>query len=214
MSVFRVLSFPHVLLRKKSTPIERFTPDLSEFAKSMAETMYAYEGIGLAAPQVGVLKRLIVVDIKSYLENPELKDWHGSIRVTLDGKEAPLAFPLTLVNPVIAKTEGEVEFPFDGCLSLPGVSRGGTKRARKIELKAQTVDQKQLMIECDGILSICLQHELDHLEGVLFIDRLEKHPDEKEVVADIQDAQEDPSTRKRFRKFKLQEAQKVKFAFV
>lgn len=214
MSVYKILTFPHVLLRKKSSPVERFTPDLADFAQKMIDTMYAFEGIGLAAPQVGVLKRFIVVDVKPYLENPELKDWHGKITYSVGGAEKPLAFPLVLVNPTIAKHEGEIEFPYDGCLSFPGVSRGGTKRHNGIELHAQTVAGEDIVIACDGIMSICLQHELDHLEGVLFIDRLDEKVDPQEVVDDIHEATEDPATRKKLRKLKLVDAQKEKFTFL
>ncbi len=214
MSVYKILKFPHVLLRKKSSPVEKFTPDLKKFADSMVETMYAFEGIGLAAPQVGILKRFIVVDVQSYLENEELKDWHGRIDFSVDGKPAPLAFPLNLVNPVIARTEGEVEFPFDGCLSFPGVSKGGTKRHKFIELHAKTVDGQDIVISCDGIMSICLQHELDHLEGVLFIDHLGKAPDQDEIVSEIEETEDDPVVRKKLRKLKLIDARNEKFAFL
>jgi|GEM_PF-17692 len=214
MPLYKVLNYPHVLLRKKSHPVEKFTPDLKKFAEAMSDTMYAYEGIGLAAPQVGILKRFIVVDVSHYLENTDLKDWHGSIEVKLDGKVAPLKFPLWLVNPVVAKSEGEVDFPHDGCLSLPGVSKGGTKRAKWIELRAQTVDGQDLVISCDGIMSICLQHELDHLEGVLFIDHLATPAETQEVIAEIEDAQDDPAWRKKLKKLKLVDARNERFTFL
>jgi peptide deformylase len=212
MAVYRILHYPHVLLRKKSLPVECFTPELAAFASNMTNTMYAFEGIGLAAPQVGILKRLIVVDIKSYLESEELKDWHGTISYSVDGVETPLGFPLTLVNPTIAKAEGEVEFPFDGCLSFPGVSKGGTRRHKSIELHARTVDDKAIVISCDGIMSICLQHELDHLEGVLFIDHLKSGADEDEVIEEIHDSEDDPATRKKLKKLKLVDARNEKLA--
>lgn len=211
MSVYRILHYPHVLLRKKSLPVTTFGPDLKTFAERMTNTMYAFEGIGLAAPQVGVLRRFIVVDIKSYLDNEDLKDWHGTISMSVDGKPAPLTFPLSLVNPEIVRHEGEVEFPYDGCLSFPGVSKGGTRRHKFIELHAKTIDGKPIVISCDGIMSICLQHELDHLEGVLFIDHLKEKADEDEVVEDIHDAEDDPVTRKKLKKLKLVDARNEKF---
>jgi len=200
-------------LRKKSLPVESFTSDLKTFSERMTETMYAFEGIGLAAPQVGILKRFLVVDIKSYLENEDMKDWHGTVTYKVDGKPMPLAFPLALVNPVIARTEGEVDFPYDGCLSFPGVSKGGTTRHKFIELHARTVDDKPIVICCDGIMSICLQHELDHLEGVLFIDHLKDKAEEEEVIEEIHEAQDDPATRKRLKKLKLVDARNEKFSF-
>ena len=213
MSVYRILHYPHVLLRKKSLPVVSFGPDLKTFAERMTSTMYAFEGIGLAAPQVGILRRFVVVDVKTYLESEDLKDWHGTISLTIDGKAMPLAFPLSLVNPEIVRHEGEVEFPFDGCLSFPGVSKGGTRRHKFIELHAKTVDGKPIILACDGIMSICLQHELDHLEGVLFIDHLKESADEDEVVEEIHDAEDDLATRKKLRKLKLVDARNEKFSF-
>jgi peptide deformylase len=214
MAVFKVLKYPHVLLRKKSSRIDNITPDLTEFAQNMIETMNAYDGIGLAAPQVGILKRFIVMDIKTYLENKEMKDWHGNIQFELDGKAQPVTFPLSLVNPEIVAQEGTIEFPFDGCLSFPGVSRGGTQRHRKITLKAVSPQGQAIQIVADGIMSICLQHELDHLEGVLFIDHLNEKPDDSDLVADIQEESESSATRKKFKKLKLVDARQKSHQFL
>jgi peptide deformylase len=214
MAVYKILHYPHVLLRKKSSPVEKFSPGLSKFAADMVETMYAFEGIGLAAPQVGILKRLMVVDIKSYLENESLKDWHGTIVCKVNGTVAPLEFPLVLVNPEIVRSEGEVHFPYDGCLSFPGVTKGDTTRFKFIELKAQTCSGVPISIECDGIMSICLQHELDHLEGVLFIDRLDDKPSNAEIQSDIEEADEEPARRKRLRKLKLHDARNQSLDFI
>ena len=214
-TVFKILYFPHVLLRKKSTPIEKITGDLKDFAVAMSDTMYAFEGIGLAAPQVGILKRFIVVDIGAYLKNESLKDWHGSIQYKVADSVQPLKFPLMLVNPEIVETEGEIDFPFDGCLSFPGVAKGDTKRHRKIKLRAKNVEGENLEIVCDGIMSICLQHELDHLEGVLFIDHLRAEvPNQSEIVAELEDEVQDPSTRKRLKKLKLVDARSKKYEFI
>ena len=214
MSVYKILKYPHVLLRKKSTPVEKFTPDLKKFSEAMVDTMYAYEGIGLAAPQVGILKRFIVVDISHYLDSADLKDWHGTVELKVDGKVAPLKFPLVLVNPHVAKSEGEVDFPYDGCLSFPGVQKGATARAKWIELRAQSVDGHDIVIACDGIMSICLQHELDHLEGVLFIDHLKSEADTQEVIAEIEEAEDDPAWRKKLKKLKLVDARNERFTFL
>jgi peptide deformylase len=214
MAVYKVLKYPHVLLRKKSTPVGTITPDLAEFSKNMVETMYAYEGIGLAAPQVGILKRFIVVDVKSYLKNPDMKDWHGNIKYQVNGKDLDLPFPLTLVNPEIVDTKGSVEFPFDGCLSFPGVSRGGTARHVFVAVTAKLPTGEDVRVECDGILSICLQHEMDHLEGVLFIDRLDKTPNDDGILQDIEDETESTETRKRFRKLKLLDARSKSYSFL
>ena len=214
MTVYKILTYPHVLLRKKSTPVEKFTPSLLKFTSSMTDTMNAHDGIGLAAAQVGILKRILVIDIKAYLENPDVKDWHGNVKLKVEGADTPLKFPLTLVNPVIAKSEGEIDFPYDGCLSFPGVSRGATRRLKWIELYAKNELGKELIIQCDGIMSICLQHEMDHLEGVLFIDQLKEKADDEEVLAEIEDFESDPATRRQMKKLHPVDAQKEKFDFV
>lgn len=214
MPVFKVLHYPHVLLRKPSTPVEKFTPGLKQFADAMVETMNAYEGIGLAAPQVGILKRIMVVDVRPYLENPTLKEWHGTYTYSLNGKPTELPSPMILVNPEITSKEQEITFPYDGCLSFPGVDRGQTTRWKKIVLEAKDVSGNAIRIEGDGILSICLQHEMDHLEGVLFIDRVQGNVNENEVVADIEDHENDTSTRRRMKKMKLLDARAQKLDFV
>ncbi len=214
MAVYKVLHFPHMLLRKRSTPVEAFTPGLKQFTADMIETMNAYEGIGLAAPQVGILKRVIVVDVRPYLENETLKEWHGQYEYSVDGSKRELPSPLVLVNPEISKKEEEITFPFDGCLSLPGLDRGQTTRWKNIVLEAQGVEGESIRIECDGILSICLQHELDHLEGVLFIDRVQGKVDPNEVAADIDDFENDPGTRRRMKKLKPVDARSMKLDFV
>lgn len=214
MPIYKVLHFPHVLLRKRSTPVEKFTPGLKQFATGMIETMNAYEGIGLAAPQVGILKRLIVVDVRPYFENVSLKEWHGQCSYSVDGKSAELPSPIILVNPeIVSKTE-EIAFPFDGCLSFPGVDRGQTTRWKDIVLEAKDLDGQKIRIECNGILSICLQHELDHLEGVLFIDRVQGKLNEDDVVGDIEDYDNDTSTRRRLKKMKLVDARSQKLDFL
>jgi len=214
MAVYKILHYPHVLLRKQSTPVEKFTASLKQFVDGMIETMNAFEGIGLAAPQVGVLKRVIIVDVRPYFENDSLKDWHGSYKFTCDGKQLDLPSPLVLVNPEIVGKEQEIIFPYDGCLSFPGVDRGNTTRWKNIVLEAKTADEKSIRIECNGILSICLQHELDHLEGVLFIDRVQGQVSENEVLADIEDHEADTGTRRRMKKLKLVDARAEKFDFV
>jgi peptide deformylase len=214
MPVFKVLHFTHVLLRRPSTPVEKFTPGLKQFAADMIETMNAYEGIGLAAPQVGILKKLIVVDVRPYFENASLKEWHGTYSFSVDGKNTELPSPVILVNPEIVSKTDEITFPYDGCLSFPGVDRGQTTRWKNIVLEAKDVEGRAIRIESDGILSICLQHEMDHLEGVLFIDRVQGKVSENEVVADIEDHENDASTRRRLKKMKLVDARAQKLDFL
>jgi peptide deformylase len=214
MAVYKILHYPHILLRKPSTAVEKFTPALKTFTQNMIETMNAFEGIGLAAPQVGILKRVIIVDVRPYLENPQLKDWHGTISYSSDGQKKELPSPMILVNPEIVNKDTEISFPFDGCLSFPGVDRGQTTRWKNIVLEAKDPDGKSIRIESDGILSICLQHEMDHLEGVLFIDRVQGKVNENDVAADIEDHEEDAATRRKMKKLKLVDARAEKFDFI
>lgn len=214
MSVYKILKYPHVLLRKKSTPVQVFSDDLKTFVDGMISTMNAFDGIGLAAPQVGILKRLFVMDLESYLANESLKDWHGSYTLTVDGKQQDIKFPFVFINPTIERSEGEVSFPFDGCLSFPGVERGDSARLKFIELHAKTLDGKKVVLECDGIMSICVQHELDHLDGVLFIDRLEKKAPDKEIVAEVKDFEESKEYRKTIKKISPIDARNQKFGFL
>ncbi len=213
MAVYKILKYPHVLLRKKSSPVESINASAKTFIQGMIDTMYAFDGIGLAAPQVGILKRIIVIDIKTYLENKDLSDWHGSIKFSRAGAVCPITFPLSLVNPVISAHEGMVNFPFDGCLSLPGLEQGKTPRYKFICLEARDAEGTVIKIECEGILSICLQHEIDHLEGVLFIDHLIEKSDQSDIVADIQEHEDDPAERKRLRKVKPVDARNLGFQF-
>lgn len=214
MTIYRVLKYPHVLLRKKSTEVVNFSSDLAEFIENMVKTMYAFEGIGLAAPQVGVLKNIIVVDVSPFLNNESLKEWEGQTICKIDGTVTPLEFPLKLINPRIVDHGPACSFPFDGCLSLPGLPRGTTERFSHIILEAKTSEGKTVNIETSGILSICLQHEMDHLNGVLFIDRLGKTIEGKRIIAEIEDYENDASERKRIKKLKPQDAQSIKFNFL
>lgn len=126
-----------------------FDDELQSLIDDMIETMYAAPGVGLAAPQVGVSRRLAVIDVSTKEE------------------KAPL---LVLVNPVFLAREGEIEFE-EGCLSLPEYTTR-VKRAEAVAVRAMDREGKDMEIECDGLLAIALQHEIDHLDGVLLIDRI------------------------------------------
>ncbi|WP_027183070.1 peptide deformylase [Desulfovibrio inopinatus] len=146
-----LVKYPDPRLAEKCSAIEEVTPELRALAEEMAEIMYTNEGIGLAAPQVGESCRLVVID----LSGPEKReDLH------------------VLVNPVIVEKEGETEFE-EGCLSVTNY-RSVVQRAEKVKVRATDLDGNLMEIDADGLLAICLQHELDHLDGVLFIDHISR----------------------------------------
>ena len=147
MAVRTILEFPDPRLRTRAEPVTRFDVALGTLIEDMLETMYAAPGIGLAATQVDVHKRLIVIDISK-----EHND------------------PLVLINPEILEREGEANTE-EGCLSVPGIF-DEVKRAAKIRLRAQDRNGETFERDYDDILAVCIQHEMDHLEGRLFVDYL------------------------------------------
>jgi peptide deformylase len=146
-----VLQYPDPRLRRVSRPIETITDELRQLAQDMCEVMYDEPGIGLAAPQVGEDVRLIVVDTQ----------W------TQEGADRNA---LILVNPVLSELDGKVLWK-EGCLSVPDLE-GEVERAERVLLIATDLDGKEVSIRAEGLQAVCFQHELDHLNGVLFIDHL------------------------------------------
>jgi peptide deformylase len=166
MALLNILHFPDPRLRQKALPIKKVDDDIRQLAHDMLETMYDAPGIGLAATQVNEQKRLIVIDVS------EEKD-----------------SPLFLINPELLVTEGERDFE-EGCLSVPEAYEMVT-RADKIRVRALNLQGEMFEMDADSILATCIQHEMDHLEGKLFVDylsnlkrqrikkRLEKHQKQK-----------------------------------
>ena len=147
--VREILIWPDPKLREKCLAVEQVDDEVRRLVEDLFETMYASNGVGLAAPQVGVPKRVVVIDSSPRQEG---------------------ASPLALINPVITRTEGERVYE-EGCLSVPGESEE-VVRADKVWVTALDRDGKQFSVEADGLLAIAIQHELDHLEGVLFVDHI------------------------------------------
>ena len=147
----KIIKYPDPVLKKKAEPIAAITPEIRQLAEDMLESMYASEGIGLAAPQVGESIRLIVVDVTG----PEKREE-----------------PMVIVNPEIVCSAGEVVSD-EGCLSVKDM-RSEVTRAETCTVRGLDLDGNQIEIEAEGMTSICLQHEIDHLEGVLFIDRISR----------------------------------------
>jgi peptide deformylase len=147
MAILTILEFPDPRLRTKATPVTKVDDGVRRLIDDMFETMYAAPGIGLAASQVDVHKRLLVMDISE------------------DRKQ-----PLALINPEIIKRDGEEETE-EGCLSVPGIFEK-VRRAQSITLRALDRNGITFEMEADGLLAVCIQHEMDHLDGKLFVDYL------------------------------------------
>src|SRR5262245_15264546 len=148
-----VLQFPDKRLRRVSRPIETITDELRQLAQDMCEVMYDEPGIGLAAPQVGEDVRLIVVDTGWKDEDAEKN-------------------PLILVNPELSEHDGKIVWN-EGCLSVPDFE-AEVERSERVLLRALDLDSKPVEIRAEGLQAVCFQHEVDHLNGVLFIDRISR----------------------------------------
>lgn len=159
-----ILKYPDPRLREKSETVTKFDADLKTLAKDMLETMYDEKGIGLAAPQIGELIQMLVIDCRP-------KDEQGRYDIDeMTELEAMIKQPLVICNPKIVHREGKTTYD-EGCLSVPGFY-DTVERANLIELEYQDVEGKTQRLRTDGLLAIVIQHEMDHLDGTLFIDRL------------------------------------------
>jgi peptide deformylase len=153
MALRKILQFPNPALKDPAVPVANIDGEVAALVDDMAETMYAAPGVGLAATQVGVGQRIIVLDIRGENEEP--------------GKRL-----MKLINPEIVEREGEIVWE-EGCLSVPELT-APVKRARRVLVRAWTTEQRELEIEAEELLAVALQHEIDHLEGRLFLDHLSR----------------------------------------
>lgn len=158
-----ILTYPDPVLSKVAEPVTEFNADLARTVKDMLFTMYHAPGIGLAAPQIGKSLRLFVLDVD--YDREEVTTAEGKEEVRLTGFN-----PMVFINPVITGTSGTTTYE-EGCLSVPGVYEE-VKRHKSIHVKFQDLEGKFHEINADDMLSICIQHENDHLDGVVFIERL------------------------------------------
>lgn len=149
------------ILRKKAEPVTEFDEDLARLAAEMVTAMHAEAGIGLAGPQIGISKRIFVMEVPQEMDLDETGQPHNP-----DLKGA-----LVAVNPELTVMEGEIEEMEEGCLSIPDV-RGRVERPFRIQMTYQTVTGESQSLELNGLAARCAQHENDHLNGVLFIDHL------------------------------------------
>ncbi|MGI6224905.1 MAG: peptide deformylase [Peptococcales bacterium] len=143
MAIYNIVKKEDPQLREISKEVKKITPNIIKLVKNMAETMYDANGVGLAAPQVGVLKRVIVIDVGEGI--------------------------IALINPEIIETSGE-QTDLEGCLSFPGLV-GEVTRADKVKVKGLTPEGKEVILEGEGLLARAFQHEIDHLNGILFVDK-------------------------------------------
>lgn len=169
MAILDIVTFPEPSLRLKSKPVTKFDTELQTLIDNMFETMRDAPGVGLAAPQIGESLRLVVVE---YSEDE-------------DENVRPKKY--VLVNPEIIKSSEEMVTDIEGCLSLPGLA-GRVERHEAVTIKAKNRFGKPLKIEAEGWLARIFQHEIDHLDGVLYIDRAEEvfepTPEEAELIKD------------------------------
>jgi len=149
--IYEIVKYPDPVLAKKGEPVTVFDDKLKTLVDDMFASMYEAQGIGLAAPQIGISQRIAIIDV-SFRKNPEEK--------------------IALINPEIIEREG-TQYEEEGCLSLPDI-RDKVKRAAKVKVRAQDVKGEWFEIEGEELLSRAFQHEIDHLDGVLFIDRISR----------------------------------------
>jgi peptide deformylase len=155
MAKLTILEFPDARLRTKAQPVTEFGPELKRLVADMFETMYEAPGIGLAATQVNIHRQLLVLDVSEEKNQPHV-----------------------LANPRIVAKDG-IQVYQEGCLSVPGIF-ADVERANRITVEAQDVDGNAFSLEADGLFAVCIQHEMDHLAGKLFVDYLS--PLKREMV--------------------------------
>jgi peptide deformylase len=170
MAILEVLLEGEPLLRQKALKIRTVDESLRRLARDMHETMEAAPGVGLAGPQIGVMRRIIVVHV------PE----------GYQGEDEPDVV-MTLINPEIVKVQGRA-VAAEGCLSIPGWV-GDVPRAERVTVKAIDLNNRQIRFKADGFLARVLQHEVDHLDGILFVDRVE----DKSTLRQVEDEEEVPA---------------------
>ena len=178
--VLEIVKYGHPVLRKKGERIESITPEIKKLIADMFETMEANHGVGLAAQQVGVAKQLTVIDVSTVKDRPS--------RLELGGQPADVTkiMPLVLINPEITSV-GEAVKGSEGCLSFPEIF-AEISRPESVDVKALDAKGKPMAFRCGGLLARAVQHETDHLNGLLFIDRMDKKT-KSELQPELDDLQ-------------------------
>ncbi len=163
----KIRYFGESVLRENGRKVENFDDKLSKLSQDMLALMHQSDGIGLAAQQVGLALQFCVVEVPEHPDYP--------IDCILDGKplSPSLIMPISLANPVVNILPSDEYYYEEGCLSFPGIN-ADVARPERISVTYQDLDGVEHLLECDGLLARCIQHEVDHLNGILFIDRMEK----------------------------------------
>ena len=162
--ILPILQYGDPILRAKGKRIEQFDDRIRELAANMIETMHAAHGVGLAAQQVGEDLQLTVLDVSAVEDRPSMLKLNG------EDTDPTSAMPLVLINPEI-ELHGEMDIGVEGCLSLPEIT-GDIERAQSVRVRAQNLEGDTIEFEAGGLLARAIQHEHDHLHGILFIDRM------------------------------------------
>jgi peptide deformylase len=149
MAILKIRTYPDEVLKKKAEPVKEIDSDVQKLIADMIETMHSSSGIGLAATQVGVSKRIIVIDLSSVEKDSS---------------------PIVIINPEIVESDSLIDSE-EGCLSIPGY-RSVIKRAGRVVVRGLDKEGKEIKVEGTGLLARALQHEIDHLDGILFVDRM------------------------------------------
>jgi peptide deformylase len=169
--VLEVIKYGHPVLREKGAKIASVTPEIRQLISDMFETMYAAHGVGLAAQQIGRALQLTVIDVRGVTDRPSTLEVGGN---PVD----PASFmPLTLINPDVRPLAPAVDGP-EGCLSFPEVY-ADISRPESVYVRALNAEGEPIEFKCGGLLARAVQHEVDHLQGVLFIDRMKREDKEK-----------------------------------
>jgi len=178
--ILEIVKYGTPVLRKKGERIEKISQGTKQLIADMFETMYAHKGVGLAAQQVGKALQLTVIDVRGVTDRPSTLE--------LDGKPADVHsfMPLVLINPQITPVNEPVPGP-EGCLSFPEIF-AEISRPETVDVKALNAEGKEIQFRCGGLLARAVQHETDHLHGILFIDRMDKKTKE-ELRPELEDLQ-------------------------
>jgi peptide deformylase len=164
--LLEIVKYGTPILRRKGELIEQVTPAIKKIIGDMLETMYAFKGVGLAAQQVGLALQLTVIDVRGVTDRPSSLEWGGKAVEVAD------FMPMVLLNPKIAPAAAPIAGP-EGCLSFPEIF-GQITRPEVVDVEALDKQGKPIKFRCGGLLARAIQHETDHLNGILFIDRMDK----------------------------------------